>query len=384
MIRYAVFALLACVYVTASVVLVRSQGQAYREASRRIPVAINSTPAVPAKLGAEPTNTTRAENTASVPKPSKADDSTQSASEQPTPTPMPKANDNSDPSPPPQKQVAEAKLSTISPPTKSAVRPAGNAPSSAARVELDELWSQQFATKSWNLDSLSASDEILLGDQLHQLIMKLIPRDDGPGLLRIKEAAKPLEAFRSRKEISYQYAILSSEIANAFSHPGGYIYISRKLLDMIPEDQDEALQFLIGNEIAHVDMRHAIQCLQSPSVKRIAAGTLWKLYFVIIPHAYPDELESAADEWAYRAMKRIGRSDYECLRFLRTLESYARSQGFEDGHRNLEGLLKLDGGESKANLIISPLDNHLRAHTAPKSRLDKLKEVRDRLSKDNK
>ncbi len=225
---------------------------------------------------------------------------------------------------------------------------------------------------------------MLLGDQLHQLIMQLNPKDDGPGILRIKEAAKPLEAFCSRKEISYQYTILSSEIANAFSHPGGYIYISRKLLDMIPEDQDEALQFLIGNEIAHVDMRHAIQCLQSPSVKQIAAGTLWKLYFVIIPHAYPDELEFAADQWAYRAMKRIGRSDYECLRFLRKLESYANAQDFADGHRDLQGLLKLDGGESKANLIISPIDNHLRAHTAPKSRLDKLKQLKDQFAKGNK
>jgi len=383
MIRYAVFASLACLYVTASVVLVRSQGQAYREASRRTLDSINSTSAVSAKPGADHTKTTRAEKTAPVPTPSKAGESSQSSSERSSPTPPPKANENRDLAPPPRIQVAEANVSTAAPRPKPTGPPA-NAPTSSARAERIDLWKQEFATKSLNLDNLSAKDEMLLGDRLHDLIIKLNPRDDGPGMLRIKEAAKPLEAFCSRKEIVYQYTILSSEIANAFSHPGGYIYISRKLLDMIPEDQDEALQFLIGNEIAHVDMRHAIQCLRSPSIKQFADGTLRKLYFLIIPHAYPDELEFAADEWAYRAMKWIGRSDYECLRFLRTLESYAKSQGFADGHCNLEGLLKLDGGESKANLIISPLDNHLRAHTAPKSRLDKLKALRDQFARDNK
>jgi hypothetical protein len=383
MIRHAVFAALACLYVTASVVLVRSQGQAYREASRRIPVAINSAPAVPAKSGAAQTKTTRAEKTASVSTPAKSDELSKSFSEQPIPRARPEANENSDRSQPPQKQRAEANPSTTAPPTKPTGPPA-NAPTSSARAERIDMWKQEFATKSLNLDNLSAKDEMLLGDRLHQLIIKLNPRDDGGGLQRIKEAAKPLEAFCSRKEIVYQYTILSSEIANAFSHPGGYIYISRKLLDLIPEDQDEALQFLIGNEIAHVDMRHAIQCLQSPSLKQFADGTLCKLYFVIIPHAYPDELEFAADEWAYRKMRRIGCSDYDCLKFLRKLEPYAKAHGFEDGHCNLEGLLKLDGGESKANLIISPIDNHLRAHTAPKSRLDKLKVLRDQFAKGNK
>ncbi len=131
MIRYAAFVSFACLYVAASVVLVRSQGQAYREASRRTLVSANNTSAVPAKPDADHTETTRAEKTASVPTPSKADESSQSASDQPIPTPPPKANENREPSPPPRIQVTEAKPSTTAPRLKP-TGPAGNAPSSAA------------------------------------------------------------------------------------------------------------------------------------------------------------------------------------------------------------------------------------------------------------
>jgi hypothetical protein len=200
--------------------------------------------------------------------------------------------------------------------------------------------------------------------------LQLNPTFDGPGRLRIDEAAQPLLKLRSRKEINYEFTILNSEIANAFSHPGGFIYISRKLLDMIPEDEVETLEFIIGHEIAHVDLKHSIQCLQSPSVKKFTDGTLQKLYLLIIPYAYPPDFEFTADRWVYQKMKQLGRNDYECLKFLRRLESYAKAQGFADGQ-----------AKPQTNSIISPLDNHLRAHIAPKSRLDQLKLLRDQIAK---
>jgi len=382
MVRYIVFALLGCLYAAASVLLVQSEGRAYRKASRRTPIAASNTPASSVKPPADHTKTTAAvEIVSTSTEPSPRDKSSGNSSPLPAPAPPAKTHESKISPMPAPVQVADVRPATATSHNQPAGQPLGNVPAPAARLELDELWKRSFVRKPWNLDNRSAKDEMILGEQLSNVILRLNPRDEGSGLLRIEEAAKPLLALRSRKEITYQFTILNSEIANAFSHPGGFIYISRKLLDMVPEDQDEVLEFLIGHEIAHVDMRHAIQCLQAPDVKEFHDGTLWKLYFVIIPHAYPDELEFAADEWVYRKMKQIGRSDYECLRFLRRLESYAKAQGFADGHRNLEGLLKINSGESKAISIISPLDNHLRAHTAPKSRLDQLKLLRERLAK---
>jgi Peptidase family M48 len=381
MVRHIVFAVLACLYVAASVLLVQSQGEAYRKTSRRTPTATSDTSAASARRNADEAKKTVEVETVSSTALSQRDKPLRNSSPPPERTPPTQANEGK--TPPSREPI---KVTTTQPSFPTALtqpvnRPPDNAPLPAGRLDLEGVWKEPFATKSWNLDNLSVEDENELGNGLHYLILQLNAKDEGPGLLRIEEAARPLLALCSRKEIEYRFTILSSVIPNVFSHPGGFIYISRKLLDMIPEDQDEVLQFVIGNEIAHVDMKHAIQCLRSPSVKRFQDCTLWKLYFLIIPHAYPDELEFAADQWAYRKMKQIGRSDYECLRFLRILESYAREQGFADGRRNLEDLFKINGANPRASAIISPLDNHLRAHTAPKRRLDQLKLLRDHVAK---
>lgn len=62
---------------------------------------------------------------------------------------------------------------------------------------------------------------------------------------------------------------------------------------MIGEDEDHALEFAIGHEIAHVERQHAIACLNDPGVRKFSDGTLQKLYFLILQYAYPNNLEFA-------------------------------------------------------------------------------------------
>ena len=111
-------------------------------------------------------------------------------------------------------------------------------PPDVAQWRKDPFWSQPELTKSWDLDHFTVQDEKQLGEQLNSLILQLNPEDPGPGLRRVTEAAQPLLKLVDPKEREYQFFVLNSEVANAFSHPGGYVYVSRKLLDMIPEDED--------------------------------------------------------------------------------------------------------------------------------------------------
>ena len=88
------------------------------------------------------------------------------------------------------------------------------------------------------------------------------------------------------KKSSTSIFILDSDVVNAFSIPGGNVYISRGLFDLIGEDEDYALQFAIGHEIAHVDLEHAIKCLRDPGVMKMPEGTLQKLFMLILPFGY--------------------------------------------------------------------------------------------------
>ena len=201
-----------------------------------------------------------------------------------------------------------------------------------------------------------------LGGELNGLILRFNQRvPSGPWLERVETLARPILANRARKEIQYTFTILDSEAVNAFSHPGGYVYLSRGLFSFLGEDEDAALQFVLRHEIAHVDRRHMIQCLGDPGLQKGDMGNLEIVYFLILPMGYLDNQEYAADAWAYQQLTRLDRSRYDALKFLRKLKGYAQAHEFSDGR-----------AQYKPSAGSSPVENHLRAHTAAWKRLNHL------------
>ena len=141
--------------------------------------------------------------------------------------------------------------------------------------------------------------------------------------------------------------------------------MNRGLFDLVGEDEDYALQFAVGNEIAHVDLQHAIRCLQDPDFKEMTGGTIRKLYWVILPLGYLENQDYAADEWTFTRMRSFGRSKRESLAFLYKLDGYATKHGFRDGRAKVR----------MAPEASSFLDIHYRRQTAAWKRLDHLKEA---------
>lgn len=54
---------------------------------------------------------------------------------------------------------------------------------------------------------------------------------------------------------AYRFTLLNSAVENAFSVPGGYIYVTRQLLTLM--DDEAELAFAIGHEVGHVADGHA-------------------------------------------------------------------------------------------------------------------------------
>lgn len=71
---------------------------------------------------------------------------------------------------------------------------------------------------------------------------------------------RDLVAQASRRELRYVMRVLESDIVNAFSAPGGFIYLTTGLLEHLGNDTD-ALANVIGHEIAHIEMQHALNQL---------------------------------------------------------------------------------------------------------------------------
>jgi Zn-dependent protease with chaperone function len=215
----------------------------------------------------------------------------------------------------------------------------------------------------WDVADLKTEDEKQLGQALYALILSTNRKVEVGSMPRlVEETAEPFVAARTRKDIDYTFTVLESDAVNAFSHPGGYVYVTSGLMNWIGEDQRYALEFLLAHEIAHVDLRHALSCLNDPGVKELGLGTLQEFLVLILPLGYaPDRLDFEADRWAYQQMLRLDRSKRERFAFLRKLEGYARDQGFENGRV-----------PPRPNEEAAPIENHVRAHPAPYKRLKQL------------
>ena len=367
MVRYIAAGILGFLYAAGSIWLVQSQGRAYRDALHREKLAAVGAEAASPRPIEEVVKdapvVTASEPISPRPEPTTTKPPAAAVADRPVKPAEPKS-----PPAPVVAIVAEAKPNPTSPPPADRAKGAavGKVAGPATRPpELDPVWDQASVKKSWDLARLNAQDEVRLGAELHDLIMQFNrPVETGGWQRRVEEAAEPFLKARSHQEIPYTFTILDSDAVNAFSTPGGFVYVSRGLFNLVGEDEDYALEFVVGHEIAHVDLEHALKCLRDPDVMKMPGGTLQKLYLLIIPFAYPDALEFEADSRVYAQLRQLGRTDREALMFLRKLEGHAKAHGFENGR-----------GRPQPGQDASPLENHFRAHTAAWKRLKHLKEL---------
>ncbi len=374
MVRYIIAAALGCIYLAGSIWAVRSEGQAYRS-------SLSKTKLVAGEI----------ENSSSPP-PEATDKAVQTVAPVGVPSPRPEPPwvkpataiaDSSakpalkpDPTAQPVAELAKAKPVALPPQDRAPGQPAIVLNADANPLAKIGFWDQPHLTKVWDVASLKPDDERRLGAELHDVIVQFNPLvDDGSLLARVEDAAEPFYKTLRRKEIKYRFFIVDSDAVNAFSHPGGYVYFSRGLFNLIAEDEDYVLQFAIGHEIVHVDLQHATRCLQDPDLMKMKMGTLQKLYWWIIQAGYleSDQVnhEFEADEWVARRMGQFGRTRREILIFLQRFTDYANKHGFSSGH-------------AKPNANASPLENHYRAKTAARYRLKHLKEFMENASKTTK
>ena len=110
-------------------------------------------------------------------------------------------------------------------------------------------------------NQISTTQEHDLGNEYAQQIdtqAKFVT--DGAYLRHIQSLAQPIfaQAVKDRPGESFRIRVIDSPELNAFSIPGGYIYMYRGLVDKFADD-DDALACIIAHESAHVTRRHVVK-----------------------------------------------------------------------------------------------------------------------------
>ena len=115
------------------------------------------------------------------------------------------------------------------------------------------------ATGKREFNIVSESQEIAIGQQSHQQIIEQFGvYNEKPELNRMVERiGKDLASKSERPELPWTFTLLDSPMVNAMALPGGYIYVTRGMLEHV--NSEDELAGVIGHEIAHVTARHSAQ-----------------------------------------------------------------------------------------------------------------------------
>jgi predicted Zn-dependent protease len=87
---------------------------------------------------------------------------------------------------------------------------------------------------------------------------------------RVNLIGKSLARYCERPELNFHFGVLNSPTVNAFSAPGGYVFITRGLYDMM--QNDDQLAGVLGHEIEHVAKKHALKIIARGEFLQGVAG----------------------------------------------------------------------------------------------------------------
>lgn len=212
---------------------------------------------------------------------------------------------------------------------------------------------------------LDEGEEAKVGAQIHKVIRRQYIILDDPILAgALQKLSEPflLNRKRKRKSIRYQFFIVDDSEVNAFAHIGGYVYVNKGLLDAVNNDQE--LQFVLGHEIAHVDLGHCSHQMSLVARASEALGesgaTIVQLGYQAIALGYSEDKEFEADASCCLSLPAVRPA---ALSFLQRIKP------------------KFDRGiEVKADDVfgtaIRELNNHLRTHPPTEQRIARIKALK--------
>ncbi len=112
--------------------------------------------------------------------------------------------------------------------------------------------------RSTTADRLDTAFEKAIGGYLAREFAAPFGTETDPLLSRYVSRLGADVAGRSyRADITCRFVIVGSDTANAFTLPGGYIMVTRGLLDSV--DSDDELATILAHEVGHVAKRHATE-----------------------------------------------------------------------------------------------------------------------------
>lgn len=179
--------------------------------------------------------------------------------------------------------------------------------------------------------------EVEVGRQLAQQVeaeLSLVADEDVQE--RVRSLGRRLAEACDRKELVYHFAVVVEPEVNAFSLPGGYVFVNEGLIGKT--ESDDELASVLAHEIAHIAARHSVkryetglgaQLVHLASMlavrdPRAVRGVGIAMQAAQLSYARQDELD--ADRLAGRYLLAAGFDPQGALRMLERLHEVQLSE----------------------------------------------------------
>lgn len=144
----------------------------------------------------------------------------------------------------------------------------------------------------------------------------------------------------SRGDLDWHFAVVNTDVVNAFALPGGYVYVNRGILQRAAT-MDE-LAGVMGHEIEHVVLRHSVKQLEQQQGTNVGlsiacaltnvcnnevAATAINIGGTAVFARFSRTDEIQADEGGFQNVMRAGISPEGMLTFFQKLLAEEQSQG---------------------------------------------------------
>ncbi|HSH46404.1 MAG TPA: M48 family metallopeptidase [Longimicrobiales bacterium] len=118
---------------------------------------------------------------------------------------------------------------------------------------------------------VSTQQEVQIGREYAAEINRQLPIIDDPAIHRyVNDLGNRIQRQPGNRDIPYTFYVVNSNEVNAFAVPGGFVYVTRELIERT--DNLAELAGVLAHEVAHVEERHSAEMLERQQTANVGVG----------------------------------------------------------------------------------------------------------------
>ncbi|RLA82673.1 MAG: hypothetical protein DRG31_07065 [Deltaproteobacteria bacterium] len=195
---------------------------------------------------------------------------------------------------------------------------------------------------------LSLRDEKRIGEELYRKLSKKLHFVSDPLIgLYVREVGQRIVEASGDRRFRYRFFVIEGNQPNAFTIPGGYVFVNTALLNMVSSEDE--LAGVLAHEVSHSVLRHVSRMFEGarrvslaslaalvagmllakePKAQgAIAAGTAAMAHSLILKYSRDHEFE--ADQLSLKILQKAGYSPQGLVSFLRKIYRWSKTISVE-------------------------------------------------------